>query len=102
MAQITQILRFTEMGLLERSKITVLKGHLFKKKICYKSFEFVSPLTQKVLSGEPVKCVFLCGSNNSDSVIVGNAAFWEIKDDSLRRKHFLKKIAMELLSLCLP
>ena len=101
MARITQILSFLGMQLLERWKITVWE-YLFKKIICYESFEFVSPLTQKVLSGAPVKCVFLCGSNNSDSAIVGNAAFWEIKDDSLRRKHLFKKIAMELLSLCLP
>ena len=52
--------------------------------------------------GASVKWFFLNGSNNWDSIIFGNAAFREIKDHSLRTTPFQKKIAMELLSLCLP
>ena len=42
-------------------------------------------------------CVFLYGSNDSDSVAVGNATFGEIKDHSFRRTPFQKKkkIAMK-------
>ena len=90
MAQITQILLFSGMVLLERSKITVWERHLFKKKFCYGSLEFVSALRKKVFSGAPVNFVFLCGSNNSDSVIVTNATFGELKDHSLSRIEFLK------------
>ena len=58
----------------------------------YGSFGFVSTLRKKVFSGAPVKCVFLYGSNNSDSVIFRNAAVGEIKDHSLRKTPFQKKI----------
>ena len=61
----------------------------------------MSALRKKIFSESPVKCVFLYGCNNSDSVIFENAAFVEIKDHSLRRK-LKKKISMEVLSLCLP
>ena len=64
----------------------------FQKKICYGSFEFVSTFHKKVFSGAPVKCLFLYGSNNSDCVISGNAAFGETKDHSLRTTPFQKKI----------
>ena len=47
-------------------------------------------------------CVFVYGSNNSHSVIFGNATFGEIKDHSLKTTPFQKKFAMEVLSLCLP
>ena len=83
MAQITQILLFSGMPLLERSKITVLDQYLFKKEICYEGFGFVSSLHKKVFSEAPVKCVFLYGSNNSDSAVFGNADYTEIKDHSL-------------------
>ena len=64
----------------------------FQKKICYGSFEFVSTFHKKVFSGAPVKCLFLYGSNNSDCVIFGNAAFGETKDHSLRTTPFQTKI----------
>ena len=41
--------------------------------------------------GEDVFSVFFYGSNNSDSVVSGNAAFREIKDHSLRMTPFPKK-----------
>ena len=91
MAKITQILLFSRILVLERSKITVWERHLFKKN-CYVSFKFVFNLRKKVFSGGPVKCVFLYRSNNSDSVIFGSAAFGEIKDHSLRKTPFQKKI----------
>ena len=80
------------MALLERSKITVREQHLFKKKLCYGSFRCVSNLSKKVFSGAPVNFVFLCDSDNSDSVVSVNAAFGEIKDHSLRMTPFQKKI----------
>ena len=80
------------MALLERSKITVREQLLFKKKLCYGSFRYVSNLSKKVFSGAPVKCVFLCDSDNSDSVVSVNAAFGEIKDHSLRMTLFEKNI----------
>ena len=44
----------------------------------------------------PVKCFLIPGSNNSDSIVFGNATFGEIKDHSLRttpfQKNLLKKI----------
>ena len=46
-----------------------------KKKKCYGGFRYVSTLLKKVFSGAPVKCVFLCGSNNSDSVVFRNAGW---------------------------
>ena len=91
-AQITEILLFSIMKVLEISKIAVSERHLFKKKICYGSFEFVCTFHKKVFSGAPVKCLFLYGSNNSDCVIFGNAAFGEINDRSLRTTPFQKKI----------
>ena len=39
-----------------------------------------------------MKYVFLYGSNNSESVVFRNAGFEEIKDFSLRRTPFQKKI----------
>ena len=86
----TQILLFLGMLLLERSKITVLERHLFSKKNCSGSFEFVSTLREKVFSEAPVKCLFVYGLNKSDSVIFENAAFGEIKDHSLSRIDFVK------------
>ena len=47
MAQITQILLFSEMPIWERSKITVWEWQLFKNKICYGSFRYVSTLCKK-------------------------------------------------------
>ena len=92
LVKITQILLFSRILVLERSKITVWEPHLFKKKFMYGSFGFVSTLRKKVFSGAPVKCVFLYGSNNSDSVIFRNVAVGEIKDHSLRKTSFQKKI----------
>ena len=97
MVQITQTLLFSGMPLLERSKITVWKRHLFHKKICY-----VSTLCKKVFSGAPVKCAFLYESNNLNSVVFENDGFAEIKDHSLRTTTFKTKLSMEVLGLCLP
>ena len=52
----------------------------------------MSTLRKKVFSGAPVKCVFVYGSNNSDSIIFGNTAFGEIKDYSLNRIDFFKNV----------
>ena len=91
MAQITQILLFSGMSILEKSKITVWERHLFKKSFRYGSFRNVPTLRKEVFSGASVKRVFLYSSNNSDSVAFGNAGFAEIKDHSLRTTPFQKK-----------
>ena len=95
MAQITQILLFLRIQLLQRSKITVWERHLFKKKICYGSFRYMSTLHKRVFLGALVKYVFLYGSNNSDSVVAENDGFVDIKNHSLRETSFKKKIINE-------
>ena len=62
----------------------------------------MSTLRKKVFLGAPVKCFSLCGSNNLDSVVYENAATGEVKDHSFKTTPFLKKIAMEILGMCLP
>ena len=61
---------------------------LQKNFFCYESLRYLSNLHKKVLSGAPVKCCFLYSSNNSDFVVLENAGFGEIKDDSLRMTPF--------------
>ena len=51
----------------------------------------MSILRKKVFSGARVQCFSHCGSNNSDSVVFGNADFGEIKYHSLKTTSFLKK-----------
>ena len=85
MAQITEIMFCSRMPVLKRSKITAWERLFFQKKNCYGSFMYVSTLRKKVFSGAPVKCVFLYGSKNSDSVVFKNVGFAENKDHSLRR-----------------
>ena len=75
MAQITQILLFSRMLVLQRSKITVWEQKVFKNKFIYGSFWFVSTLRKKVFSGALVKCFFPYSSNNSDSVVWENGGF---------------------------
>ena len=89
MAQITQILLYLGMPLLEKSKITVWYRHLFKKN-CFWSFRYLSTLRKKVFSRVPVKCFSLYSSNSSDSVVFGNADFSEINDRSWSTIDFLK------------
>ena len=48
----------------------------------------MSTLRKKVFSAAPVKCFFIYGLNNSDSVVFGNAGFGEIKDHSLTTANF--------------
>ena len=96
MAQMTQILLLSGMLLLERSKIIVSEGHLFKKKKKLQwSFEFLSTLCKKVFSGATVKVIFVCASNNSDSVVFWNTALGDIKDHSLIMTRFEKKNCCE-------
>ena len=52
------------------------------------SFRYLSTLRKKVFPTAPVKCFFLWGSKNLDSVVFKNAGFREIKDDSLRATPF--------------
>ena len=67
------------MPILVRSKIKLGDQHLFQNFFCYGSFWYVSTLDKKVFSAAQKKHVFLLGSNNSGSVVFGNAGFGEIK-----------------------
>ena len=53
----------------------------------------MSTLRKKSFSRAPVKCFSLYGSNNSDSVVFGNAVFGEIKGHSLKTITFQKQIS---------
>ena len=88
MAHRTQILLFSGMLFLERSKIKFWLRQLSKKFFCYGSFRCVSTLRKKLFSGAPVKGFFLYCSSNSDSVVFGNTGFEDIKDHSLTTTHF--------------
>ena len=102
MAQMIQILLFLGVPFLERSKITVWEWHLLKKRIYYRSFEFLPALCKKVFLKAQVKCFSLYGSHNSDSAVFGNVAVGEIKDHSLGTTSLKNKFAMEVLScVCL-
>ena len=50
----------------------------------------MSNLRGKSFSEAPVMCVFLYGSNNSDSVVLRNVGFGETKDHSSRAGAFQK------------
>ena len=93
---------FSGVPCLERSKITVWERHLLKKRIYYRSFEFLPALCKKVFLKAQVKWFSLYGSHNSDSAVFGNVAVGEIKACSLKATPFLKKLSMEVSSLCLP
>ena len=63
----------------------------------------MSNLREKVFSGGPVKCFFLYGLNNSDSVVFGNASCAEIKYHSSIATPFQKKFfTIKVLDMCLP
>ena len=89
MAQITQILLFSEMSFW-RDQRSQFENNTFSKKNCNESFQCVSTLHKKVLSGATMKRVFLYGSNKSDSVVFGNADFREIEYHSLSTMGFSK------------
>ena len=44
-----------------------------------------------MFSAAPVNCLFIHGSNNSDSVVFHNEGFGDIKDHSFRATPFQKK-----------
>ena len=67
-----------------------IKDHSLTRTLVQKSFRYVSTLRKKVFSRALVKCFFLFGSNNSDSLVLGNAGFGEIKDHSLTTTDFFK------------
>ena len=60
----------------------------------------MSTLRKNVFSGPSVKFVFFYGSINTDSVVFGSAAFWEIEGHRHRATSFQKKNSMEVLGLC--
>ena len=77
-----------------------LRATLFQEKKIYGSFEIVCIFCENVFCLAPVKHFSLYGSNNF-LLVFGNTAFEEIKDHSLRTTRFQKKIAMEVLGMCL-
>ena len=100
-AQVTQILLFLRMPVLERSKITVGKRHLYKKKkIAMKVLGMCVPFIRRYFQEH--QFLVLLKHRNIDSVIFRNAGFEEINNHSLRTTPFQKKIAMELFGMCLP
>ena len=105
MAQITQILLFSGMSVLERSKITVPERELFKYIFCYEKFRYVFTLRKEVFSEAPLKFFFLYCSNNSDSVISVNSGIPELKDHSLRttpfQEYFCYGRSVSIIKICL-
>ena len=59
-------------------------------------------LHKKVFSKAAVKCFSLYRWNKSDSIVFWNAVFGEIQDHGCKATLFLKKLAMEVLCICLP
>ena len=89
------------MPVLERSKITVGKRHLYKKKkIAMKVLGMCVPFIRRYFQEH--QFLVLLKHRNIDSVIFRNAGFEEINNHSLRTTPFQKKIAMELLGMYLP
>ena len=75
--------------------IVEIKGHSFcmtpfQKKTLLLKFKHASAFSKKVCSGAPVKWFSLYDWNNLDFVVLGNAAFREIKDHSLGTSPFQK------------
>ena len=104
-AHITQLLLFSGILLLERSRTKIWKRHIFKKKKenAIRSFTHVPPLHKRVFSRAPVKCFSLYSSNDLDSAVFRNAAFGEIKDHRLKKTTIQKKkMLFEVLGMCLP
>ena len=105
MAQITQILLFSGMSVLERSKITVPERELFKYIFCYEKFRYVFTLRKEVFSEAPLKFFFLYCLNNSDSVISVNSGIPELKDQSLRttpfQEYFCYGRSVSIIKICL-
>ena len=102
MDQITQILLFSEMPLLERFKITVREQHIFKKKNCYESFRFASTLREKIFSRATVNC-FSMAQITQILFLFGMPPLERSKITVWERHLFKtkKKLAMEVLRLCL-
>ena len=104
-AHITQLLLFSGILLLERSRTTIWKRHIFKKKKenAIRSFTHVPPLHKRVFSRSRVKCFSLYSSNDLDYAVFRNAAFEEIKDHRLKKTPIQKKkMLFEVLGMCLP
>ena len=114
MNQITQILLFLGIPVLQRSKITVWERHLFKKNFCNGTFGFVSALSKNIFSGAQVKYFCLSGPNNPDFTMkkkkrerefcfFRECRFWRDQRLQFENNTFSKKIcATEVLGLCLP
>ena len=96
---------FSGVLVLERSRTTIWKRHIFRKKKenAIRSFTHVPPLHKRVFSRAPVKCFSLYSSNDLDSAVFRNAAFGEIKDHRLKKTTIQKKkMLFEVLGMCLP
>ena len=73
-----------------RGQRSQFENNTFKKN-GYGNFRYVLTLRKKVFSGEPVKCLFLYGSNNWDYVVFMNASFADIKDQFEKYTSFLRQ-----------
>ena len=87
-AEITEILLFSGMRLLERSKITVWEQHLWKTNLQWK-FWVVSALRIKVFSRGTVKRFSLYGSNESFCVVSG-MPIWQRSKITVWAQSFFK------------
>ena len=78
-------------GKIKEHSLRVVMVPFYQNKIIYESLGFVSTLRKKMSLGGRVNCFPLYGSNNSDSVVFGNATFGEFKDHSFRSISFQKR-----------
>ena len=96
---------FSRMPVLERSKITVWEGHLFKRYFFYGSFRYLSSFCSKVFSGAPVKCFPLYHSKYWGFVVFKNSPLWERSKLTVWEQRLFKKkkkiIDMDVLGMCL-
>ena len=96
-AQITQILLFSGIAPLERSKIIVWEWHILKKEIFYEIFRQMPTLRKKVFSRAPVKCFSIYGS---DSVVLGMLLLENSKITVWYRHLFKKNCFWSFSCLC--
>ena len=82
---------FSRMPVLERSKITVWEGHLFKRYFFYGSFRYLSSFCRKVFSGAPVKCFPLYRSKYWGFVVFKNSPLWERSKLTVWEQRLFKK-----------
>ena len=102
MGQITQILLFSGILLLERSKITVREQHFFKKKIVMEVLGLHLPYIKMYFQEHHVS-TFLFMGQITQILLFSGILLLERSKITVREQHFFKKkIVMEVLGLHLP